>query len=152
MSETPNCREKYLTPKFKGTLGSKTIEMEKNPYWEGYLRGDNELVIEGFDKAMIDGVWNFFANLEIYESILKEATGLDDIEPDQSVMEDERSITEYTEEELNEMTPATRLFKGLQDCIIDFIEDSRNQVITGMIEEMDEEEYERAVEEEAEDE
>ena len=54
MSYIPNTRKKYIEPLFRNTQGGRKIANEPNPYYEGKLTPENQIVMLGYDQCVAD--------------------------------------------------------------------------------------------------
>ncbi len=105
----PNVREKTISSLYGNTKGS--FENEENPYYEGNLKDRYNIeYLRGYDYIAENVIPNFFENLDVYD------------------------------EELGEI--GTRLSEKvaevLKDCLADWIETDRNELVVYMIEKEDE--------------
>lgn len=108
MSYIPNVREKTIKPRFTGTKGA--FEEQENPYYEGNLKGDlNKEFVRGYDFLAEQIIPDFLANIYLYEDELAEV-GI--------------RLTQRTAEVVGE-------------CLSDYIETQRNDLVVSMIEEED---------------
>jgi len=96
-------------------------------YNEKYLNDKDAEFIAGFDWCRIMAVDNFFDNIDMYTS---EFDQFDNPE----MIEKAVRFVEMLEEEA--------LMTILKDCILHYIEMQRDQLITSMIDNMDDEEWE----------
>ena len=162
MSYIPNARSKYVEGLYKNTRGAET-EPRENAYWHKNLDKDGRNVLIGFD-ACVSAVNNLFDNLETYEekighifgedflrkidfavvngsSPYPEITGMimDDNFPETGdVSEDYRDIENFSEEEIDKMSDATKILLLFKYILNDWMEMERDEVNTGLIESMEE--------------
>ena len=88
----------------------------------------------GYDDATKDGINGFFSNFLAYEYELDNAFGTHLFRNvDESVLEDERDISEFSEEERAECSKETLILKTLKDCMLDNAEATRNEIVTALI-------------------
>lgn len=147
MSMFPDCRQQYTRDAYRHYGGDRFRKMqdippdEVSPYWQGHLKGENRQRTAGYDYCA-EQVKLFFSNTDVYEEELGEALGdrkfWDKLDPD--VIEDERSINEFTLEERKTWSRPTLIFKTIQDCMLDFIEMTRNESIVAMLDEQEKQE------------
>lgn len=132
MSKTPNCRDDEY-------------------YNEKYLNEADSEYINGYDSSIDDNIDNFFTNLMNWEDDIKEAL-FPDPEDEEKVNEavkmnfetiwnDDMYYSDYQIEDLEAMSPYTRLFLFLKEKMLEWAEGNRNEMITSMLENMDESEY-----------
>lgn len=166
MSIIPDCRPKYkkdVAMPYKNP--EKEIAAKKNeinPYWYGLLKGSDESFLQGYDWNTTQALYNLFDNLEIFADVLEDV-GIDFDEIDESIvngssaecnnitmpfLDDKRewkSYNEYSEEELTSMSQSTKIMLVMKSILAEYIESSRDSLVTSMIEDMTEEEYEQAI-------
>jgi hypothetical protein len=133
-----DCREKFSRDAYPyGTQFQKHEDIPKdeiNPYWDGHLKGKDRAYINGYDDATKDGINGFFSNFLAYEYELDNAFGTNLFRNvDESVLEDERDISEFSEEERAEWSKETLILKTLKDCMLDNAEATRNEIVTALI-------------------
>ena len=134
MSYFRNVRDKYDTD-FKNT-GKK----EPNPYYEGYLNEQDKVYINGYDHNTENVVTNFFYNTDIYTERF-EQIGFDPLKVDANVLQDEKDIDDYSEEELDAMSMETKVLLAIANSLLEYIESDRNMLITSMIDNLSEKDY-----------
>lgn len=163
MSYIPNCR-----PKLEKDAGPFPHKSEKdvpenaiNPYWYGLLRDKDETFLQGFDYNTRVGVDNLFDNLDVFRDDL-EAIGIDVDDIDENIVngaDDANNITmpdtaddreckwydDYTEEELSKMSHSTRVMLFMKYMLSYYIEMQRDELVTSMIDGMDEAKYKLAM-------
>ena len=101
-------------------------------YNEKYLNENDAQFVAGFDWARIFAVNNFFDNIEIYD--------LEDMEAE---TEEEQALLDYMEEHREAAEAAAKIFiKNIKEAIMEHIESERDELITSMIENMNDEEFE----------
>ena len=134
-SYIPEVREKTLKP-----LESKVDSKEQpNEYWEGYLNENQSQFIVGYDYCT-DAMMNMLDNLKIYKSLFDIAKiNIENI--DMSIMDEDKNLDEYSEDELNRMTSETKILKAIQGAILKYAERERSELIVSMIDELSEDEY-----------
>jgi len=138
MTMFADCREKFSRDAYPyGTQFQKHEDIPKdeiNPYWDGHLKGKDRAYINGYDDATKDGINGFFSNFLAYEYELDNAFGTNLFRNvDESVLEDERDISEFSEEERAEWSKETLILKTLKDCMLDNAEATRNEIVTALI-------------------
>ncbi len=139
MTYIPNTREKIKEP--HTTLGKP----EENGYWQGYLNEEDSREVCGYDWAM-DILHNFFFNIDVYDvefGAVFDLTRDEIVDVDESIIEDTRTIGEFSEEEMDSMPQITKVAKLFHDTLLDWLEANRDEMVVSMIENMDEEEYRR---------
>ena len=143
MSYIPDVRNRFRERLYEGTRGaSKMDKNERNPYWEGYLNDTDKEYVRGYDWNTEQVVSSFFQNLDVFADIL-DFIDTDDIDIEEVVSE--RSILEYSDEELAEKSESTLIAKKMRECLLEWIEMERNELIVSMIDGMKEDEYDRMV-------
>lgn len=138
MTMFADCREKFSRDAYPyGTQFQKHEDIPKdeiNPYWDGHLKGEDRAYINGYDNGSEDNINDFFSNFLAYECELDNAFGTHLFRKvDESVLEDERDITEFSEEERAEWSKETLILKTLKDCMLDNAEATRNEIVTALI-------------------
>lgn len=138
MTMFADCREKFSRDAYPyGTQFQKHEDIPKdeiNPYWDGHLKGKDRAYINGYDDATKDGINGFFSNFLAYEYELDNAFGTHLFRNvDESVLKDERDISEFSEEERAEWSKETLILKTLKDCMLDNAEATRNEIVTALI-------------------
>lgn len=132
MSHIPNCRE------------------DEN-YNEIFLNESDSQYIYGYDICVNENIDNFFNNLMDWEDDIREALFLDSEDEDadipididyEVIWDDDMYYSDYQEEDLGKMSSITRLFLLLKERMLEWAECNRNEIITGLIESMDDDEYE----------
>lgn len=116
-----------------------------NPYYEGYLKESDKDTIDGYDYLADHVVDSFFYNMEIENRIADafEAAGLDLSNVDESVLLNRREAEgEITEEEWEKLNPETKLVLAIKEGLEKHNERERDMLITSMLDDMDEKEYE----------
>lgn len=152
MSYIPDTRERFVTPLFE----SENQERKENGYWHGFLNEKDQEFVRGYDWANEMSVANFFNNLDVYGGEFEEigidvneiSEQLDGAVPfpfynEDANPEDYKDMDDFSEEEKERMNFATKLFLTMKSCLIDWIEMERDQLIVSMIDNMDDEEYEK---------
>lgn len=123
MSYIPNCR---------------TDEEYNEKYLNKY---DNEFV-RGFDWCVEMAVDNFFSNLDIYFDSDSHLTHLLNEKLPEGMSEDYEMDFTYADENRKKELRKTETYGDmLKYKILDYIEMERNELITSMIDNMDEQEY-----------
>ena len=116
-----------------------------NPYYEGYLNAEDKDEIDGYDYLADNVVDSFFFNMDSHGRIVdafKDA-GLDLDKVDHAILVNRReSSDEITQEEWEKLNPETKLVLSIKEGLEYYIERDRDELITSMIDNMDEKEYE----------
>ena len=99
-------------------------------YNEKYLNEENGFYVNGYDDCVAYGIDNFFNNINIYEDEIKEV--LKDL-PAKELEIDEDALFEDNECPEN-ATILTKLLKVIKESLLDYAEMSRDEIITGLIE------------------
>lgn len=136
MEYIPLVREKTLKPVCESDKVSKN---EINYHWEGYLAENDANFIVGYDYCT-DAMMNMMDNLHIYKGMF-ELAGLDVDAIDKKILDEDKNIDEYTEDELSTFSSETKILKALQSIILNYADRERSEVIISMIDDMSEEEY-----------
>lgn len=131
MSYIPNTREKrnfsFKTGRYDG---------EENGYRQEYLNEEDDTFRRGFDYA-VETVLNYFNNLDVFsDAFLKAELNLDRVDTDAVVSDN------MTDEEIGHLNRDTLILGTVHDTLADWLEMERNQFIVGLIDGMDEKEYE----------
>lgn len=111
MNYLPNIREKIVT-----TDSGKQV----NPYWQGNLPERNQYILKGYDNS-IDYAEDFFSELKLYETELKNVVPTVDLDYDKL------NKGELTEAEYSKLTDQTKLVLTLKRCFYNYMELSRNE-------------------------
>lgn len=135
MTMIGNCREKFKKDAYP--YGDRVPQDEINPYWEGNLKGENRENIQGYDWAIGDIDRFFECNIDEVMSEYLGAYAAGQI--DMAVMNDQRTIDEFSEEEIAKMSKETYLLKAIHSELNIFMEDTRDEIITGLLDEQDDE-------------
>lgn len=116
-----------------------------NPYYEGFLNEEDKDEIDGYDYLADNVVDSFFFNMDIHDRIMdafKDA-GLDLDKVDHSVLISRRDASdEITQKEWDKLNPETKLVLSIKEGLEYYIERDRDELITSMIDNMDEQDYE----------
>ncbi len=116
----------------------KPDSKEPNPYYEGYLDDRDAEFIKGYDWCIEEEVTGFFDGIDIYDS---------DIDPEDFDVDklDYNFIDaeDVSDEEIKNASRESRILRWMKDSILMHIECSRDEIITSMLDNMDEEEYEK---------
>jgi hypothetical protein len=108
---------------------NELIDGKPNPYWEGKMGGRDKEYIKGYDNCVEQQVEGFFENIRDYEEAFKEADiDVNDLDIVAIVADD------FSDDEVKALDPKTRLFGVLHDCLLDYIEKNRTDIIAGMVE------------------
>ena len=163
MSYIPDCREKYLKDIKKSVLPVTAREGQINPYWYGLLKGDDREFLKGYDWNTMHAVNSLFDNLDVYSEYLEEV-GINCDEIDEDIVNgavgtlnenlaevtDQRKVwtlDDFSEEELGKMSMSTKLMLTIKHIVSDWIEQSRDELVSSMVESMDDKEHAKAVKE-----
>ncbi len=111
-------------------------EDEPNPYYQEYLNKDDDTFLDGFDWAE-DDVDGFFGNLEIFVDDLDEDIVFDPEKLDEILL----TKDDISEEERKAASKETRFMLWLKDSLFQWLEMSRDELVTEMIDSMDDKEY-----------
>ena len=132
----PNCRAKFTKDAYPYVGG--VPQDETNPYWEENLARENKRLIEGYDLA-VDEIVQLFE--EDIDEIIEEYLGIYTASKiDKKILSDECDIDNYSYGEIAKMSKETYLLKVIYCRLRDALEMMRNEYITDLIEEQDEEE------------
>lgn len=102
-------------------------------YNQKYLNDTNAEFVAGYDWARIFAVENFFDNIDIY---------VDQLENMEAETEEEQALLDYLEKHQEAADNAmSALLDTIKECICDYIERQRDELITSMIDNMDEKEF-----------
>ena len=115
-----------------------------NPYYEGYLNEKDKNELDGYDYLAENVVDSFFFNMNIHDRIVDafEALGLDLDKVDHAVLVNRREASaEITEEEWEKLNPETKLVLSIKEGLEEYMESDRDELVTSMIDNMDEQEY-----------
>lgn len=155
MSYIPNIRDKFGATRFdKNTDGNKI-----NPYWQGFLDDKGVETLKAYDGAC-DIVRNFFENLDVYRDDFqelvenyKDATGktaavsfpddygeTEDDVVNAPVFNKDKIITA---EELKETPFQALLLRTIYECLMDWMEMSRNEIGVSILDSIPEDQYEK---------
>lgn len=116
---------------------------EDEDYNEKYLPEEDSQFVCGYDAAIRDLSAVFFASLDFLDDFESIKDKFDTDKIDLGVILDDNDIDEYTDKELSDMTFETRLVKTLQSAFLFFAEIGRDEMITSMIDNMDDETYQK---------
>lgn len=101
----------------------------KNPYYEGNLCARDKEYIRGFDACVENNIEGFFGDIREYKEELK-AVGIDTDELDiPAIIADD-----YTDDDIQKLNEKTIMIGTLHDCILDYMERKRTEIIRDMIE------------------
>ncbi len=104
----PNVREKTISSLYGNTKGS--FENEENPYYEGNLKSEfDKEFLHGYDCLAEEMLPMFFDNIEMYEDELAEV----------GIILKQNAVD------------------VLKECLSDYIETQRNELVVSMIEKED---------------
>ena len=155
MSYIPDCRPKYAKDVEKPFANRKETvnDTDINPYWSGLLNDNDKEYLSGFDYNTTNTVNNLFDNLDVYATEF-EQIGLDVANIDFTVIngtdpyndtEDEREckvLDDYSDEDIETMSMETKVCLLMKSILNHYIEMERDELITSMIENMDDSVYE----------
>lgn len=134
MSVIPNTSEKYETD----YLGNVKEPKKINPYYEGILPEDLRHILREWDYCM-ESVKNFFCSISDYSDSFCDISGFN------AEAIDENALLSDEEEDYENANNETKLMATLLYCLLDYMSSERNATAIGMIESMDDDEYERNV-------
>ena len=139
MSYTPNTKEQYRDPLLAGK--KENGEPVENAYYHGYLNDKDASEIFGYDYAS-DTFDVLFHNLDIYDDVFEElGIDINKDAPDLKAIYEKRMLSEYSEDELCQMSQTTKICKAFHDIVLHWLNMERDEIVTGMIDSMDEDEY-----------
>lgn len=139
MTYIPSARKKYKDNLFGNTQGALDIK-ELNPYYEGFLDKDGKASISGYDWA-VDEIENFFMTIT-------DRIEFDDEVTEKSVRDfinSDKEIDEYDDFELAMYGASALAIKTVKEELFKHLESYRDETIVSLIENMDDDEYERIV-------
>lgn len=140
MTMIADCREKYTKDAYPyGTQYRKPEEIpedEINPYWEGKLNKENEEVVRGYDWAVEE--LDTFLEGSIDVAMRDYIGAHSSLQIDMGIMNDQRNISEFSRDEIKQMSKETYLLKAMHSEISNRLECVRNEMITSFIEGQDE--------------
>ena len=154
MSYIPDCRPKYAKDVDKpyADRGEKPSDTEINPYWFGLLDETDKEFLRGYDYNTGNVVNNLFDNMDVYATEF-DKIGIDVDDIDEKIIngtdpfnevQDERDcklLDDYSVDELDKRSEATRVCLLMKSIINHYIEMNRDELVTSMIENMDDTEY-----------
>lgn len=136
MTYIPNVRKKYKENLFEHTEGVK----ELNPYYEGFLSREGKQAISGYDWA-VDEVANIFYtvtdNLEFEDEVTEKRV--------HDFINSDKVVDEYDDYELAMYGATAVAIKTVKEELLKGLESYRNATIVSLIDNMDDDEYERIV-------
>ena len=132
---TVDCREKYASKAYP--WGFRRPKDELNPYWEGNLDEKGKKFIQAYDCAVEDVNSFFEHNTFLYLRKYLGDYGVTRI--DEDVMADQRSINEFSIEEIGKMNQETYLVKTIHSALGAVLESTRNHMIVGFLDDPAEE-------------
>lgn len=113
-------------------------------YNEKYLNEIDSECITGYDFSIEDNINNFFNNISNWENDIAYALGLSEEESvniDEEILDSDKDIEDYDESEFKEMGVVTALLITLKQRMLEWAENNRDEMITSMIENMKDSEY-----------
>ncbi len=114
--------------------------LKPNPYFQGYLGEIDSEFLRGYDwvmeKEFINWLYNIGASNRPFEDV---DFDLEKIDTD--VICSDQGYDDYSEDELAKMSKETKLLLMLADDFVQWVESSRDQLVTSMIEAMDDDKY-----------
>ena len=117
-------------------------ETEPNPYYQEYLSKDDDTFLDGYDWAINEEMDSFFGNMDAYEDDLADILGIEPEEGENIPIDYELlSKEEPAEEDIKNASRETKLLLWAKQNLLNWMEMSRNELVTSMIDGMDEEEY-----------
>jgi len=113
---------------------------EPNPYYEGYLNKEDSEFIAGMDYVMNNELDVFIGRLDDFAyDFFKVGFNVHNV--DVEIVCSDKGYDDYTKEEKKTMSPETRILLMFLDKFIDVVECTRDEMITSMIDNMDDDEY-----------
>lgn len=135
MTMFPDCRAKFTKdaypyggPPFRSM--ADVPEDEINAYWEKNLNDEHKRIVLGFDDA-VDEIDYFFAS--IADTIFEQFGEYESSQINDAVMCDDRSLYDFSEDEIKNMNKQTYIYKMLHTELSRRVESFRNMMITTMI-------------------
>lgn len=132
MTYIPDTRNKFKPQLYKGTKGA-SAEPELNPYYEGNLNDEDKTFVKGFDYAVED-IEDTFKTIDDYLEIEDFQLTSEEIE----FISADNELENYTDEELEPYRDNAILIKLIKDIVLRTLECTRDEIITSMIDEYDE--------------
>ena len=141
MTMFADCREKYTKDAYPfGMYARKNEEIPKdeiNPYWDGNLKGAGKHYVDGYDYG-IETAKNFFSDIMDYDELIDQTGFLKNV--DEDVINDDRPADDFPIDEADKWSTETKIMKMLKDYMLELAEVERNELVTTIIENDDEEE------------
>lgn len=128
MTWFPNCREKIST----SSAFSRNEPPHANPYWDGFLKGDDKTFVAGYDTAA-DEIKTFTYNLETFADEFAEATGISVGVADSLLFDISNGNNDGVTELMQKYQRECNIIKWALESTRSWIEGTRNQMITAMI-------------------
>jgi hypothetical protein len=129
MTFIPQTRPRYKEEPLQSE-NAASGNKEFNPYWEGYLSNERKVAVAGYDFAVENAIKTFFSN----------TIGSED-EPGE--WEDIENMLGVEFENDGERTLARDIIEALRDSLKEWCENTRDELVVSMIDEMFGDEYER---------
>lgn len=128
-----NARSKYDEEPFTKEEGLP------NPYYQEYLNKEDGDFLDGYDWATDEVMSRFFGNLDIFEEDLDEDIIFNHENVDLNLLT--LPVDEVSEEDRAKASKETRLMLWLKDSLLQYMELSRDELVTEMIDAMTEADY-----------
>ena len=122
--------------KFDHTPFTKKTE-EPNPYYQEYLNKDDDNFLDGYDWATEEEIVGFFNNLDVFLDDLDNDILFDPEKLDENLL----AAEEVTDEDKKAASKETRFMLWLKESLLQYMELSRDELVTSMIDAMEDEEY-----------
>jgi len=121
-------------------------DVKPNPYYEGLLGDEEKECIKGYDVCAEEAAENAFYNLDAYEKYF-EALGLNmtrfTTDALFAQMKSEKSVVELDKKEIDSLTYEEKIVTLLHEILQTHMEMYRSEIVTTMIEGLDDSEYEK---------
>ena len=135
MSLFADCREKYTKDAYPfGTYTRKNEDIPKDeisPYWDGNLKGSGKHYVDGYDYC-VETFKNAFANIMDVDEVIDDTGFLKNV--DEDVINDDRPAEDFPIDEMEKWSKETKIMKLLKDCILEYTEIERNELVTAILE------------------
>ena len=101
---------------------------KEGEFCQKYLKEEDAIFVSGYDYAAERAMENLFNNLEHFSETL-EAVRLDPYGIDDDVLTSDKTVSDYDQYELRDMSRETRVFLAVRDILKAFMEEERNEMI-----------------------
>lgn len=138
------------------SLGAPKLDLEtgENYYWQGYLHDEGINNLEGYDIALMQ-VANAFISMteddekaqELLRKHFKHECQMDIDCLDLSKLKDDKALHFYSDEEVDAMSPETRVLLFLRDRLVSFMSYDRTQYVGELIDTQTEKQHAKIREE-----